>query len=48
VLKKKGGLHRQFIDLLPSGEVPPLANEVLRKLGRPAPFGEPLVTLTDV
>jgi hypothetical protein len=47
-LKKKGGLHRQFVDLLPSGEVPPLANEVLRKLGRPAPFGEPLVTLTDV
>ena len=47
-LKKKGGLHRQFVDLLPSGKVPPLANEVLRKLGRPAPFGEPLVTLTDV
>lgn len=47
-LKKKGGLHRQFVDLLPSGEVPPLANEVVKKLGRPAPFGEPLVTLTDV
>jgi putative ATP-dependent endonuclease of OLD family len=47
-LKKKGGLHRQFVDLLPSGEVPPLANEVLKNLGRLAPFGEPLVTLTHV
>ena len=47
-LKKKGGLHRQFVDLLAPGEVPPLANEVLKKLGRLAPVGEPLVTLTDV
>ena len=47
-LKQKAGLHRLFIDLLPFREVPPLANEVLVMLGRPAPAGDPIVTLTDV
>lgn len=47
-LKQKGGLHRIFVDLLPRKVVPPLANEVLKNLGWPAPSGEPLVTLTDV
>lgn len=47
-LKRKGGLHRLFVDLLPRGVIPPLANEVLRALGQLAPLGETLITLTDV
>jgi len=46
-LKQKGGLHRLFVDLLPDKQIPPLVDEILKTLGRPAPFGEPLVTLTD-
>ena len=43
-LKQKGGLHRPFIDALPDGVAPPLAVEVLERLGAEAP-PEPLVTL---
>jgi hypothetical protein len=47
-LKQKGGLHRLFVDLLPRRVMPPLAENVLEQLGQAAPFGEPLITLTDV
>jgi hypothetical protein len=47
-LKQKGGLHRLFVDLLPQGVMPPLANEVLKQLGQVAPLGENVITLTDV
>ncbi len=47
-LKQKGGLHRLFVDLLPQDVMPPLANEVLKRLGQVTPLGENVITLTDV
>ncbi|MCA4997900.1 DUF2813 domain-containing protein [Tsukamurella tyrosinosolvens] len=43
-LKQKGGLHRTFIDALPTGATPPLAAAVLKQLRASAPV-DPIVTL---
>jgi hypothetical protein len=43
-LKQKGGLHRPFIDALPTGTTPPLAAAVLDQIKASAP-AIPLITL---
>lgn len=43
-LKQKGGLHRPFIDALPTGIIPPLAAAVLKQIKASAPAA-PLITL---
>jgi hypothetical protein len=43
-LKQKGGLHRPFIDALPTGTTPPLAANVLEQLKAHTP-ADPLITL---
>lgn len=43
-LKNKGGLHRPFIDALPTGTTPPLAASVLKYLKARAP-ADPLIAL---